>query len=198
VTTLTGSLQAARTPDLTGYLVTADYEREHDRDEGSVLPVSQRAETDAGGAWQIALDHDPHGEVLLTARTPAGVEVGSRTTAAFDQPLPIRLTDVATPIVIPPSDDPTYGRSLTITGRALQPDGTGVPDGLPVVLWGKLGEATPLPLLVTGTTAGGYFSGEWPSGSFDDAWATVAGGAPIPVRLADGRLPRVVLLVVPE
>lgn len=197
MTVLTGTLRAPHKPDFTGYRVTADYERAYQTGGQARLPASQSTAADADGRWRMTLDFQPCGEVRLTVRTAPGVEVGSRTADDFSRQLPIRITDAPSPVLIRPSRVPAYGRAVRLTGRALQPDGSGAPAGLPVVLWAKPDGGPPLPALVTGTTDSGYFSGEWPSGSFADAWSTVGGGEPIPVRLVNGRLPQVVLLVVP-
>ncbi|GAA0528091.1 hypothetical protein FHS83_002264 [Rhizomicrobium palustre] len=193
---LRGSLVADGGPDFSGYRVSAAYDRK--AEDELFLPVLQSANADAAGNWQIALEFDPIAEVRLTVRTAAGVAAGSLATQDLDAAQAIKLTDIAQPVVIPPNQDPTLGRSTTLTGRALQPDGSGIPQGLPVVLWAKPDGAQAIPVLVTGTGEGGYFSGDWPASLYAEAWGTVAGSKPIPIGLVSNRFPLVVLLVVSE
>ncbi|GAA1197104.1 hypothetical protein GCM10009664_72050 [Kitasatospora gansuensis] len=198
MTTLTGSLHAPAPTDFTGYRVTARYDRTVLVDEATEADLTVRQSTAAGpdGRWRIDLDAEPVGALTLAVRAANGVEVGSLTiTEPGPGPFTVELTDTAVPVLIEPGEDPALGRPSRLTGRALQPGGAGVPAELPVVLWGRVAEGSPLPLLVAATTDGGYFAGDWPGNRLDEAWGTVAGGAPVPVRLEDGRLPRVVLLV---
>lgn len=199
--TLHGSLvpageRAATPAAYAGYRVSVVYE--HVDSDERALPAQQSVTTDAAGNWRMPLAFDPRGPVQLTAHTPGGVTAGTLNTRDLDARQVIKLTDVPEPVIIPRAADPARGRRLTLTGRALQPDGSGVPARMPVVLWARMEADRPLPVLVGGTGEGGYFSDEWPSGTYLDAWGTVAGGKPIPVALVDGRLPFVVLLVLEE
>ncbi len=108
------------------------------------------------------------------------------------------MVTAAVPIAIDPSADPTHGRRERLTGRVLDPDGTGGATGLLVVIWGispTRAEVDAFPLLIAETTIGGYFADAWPSMELAQAWAVLGGRDKVPVPLDRNRLPHKVVLV---
>ncbi|GIH97749.1 hypothetical protein ACFFMN_03525 [Planobispora siamensis] len=100
------------------------------------------------------------------------------------------------PRVIKPSDVPALGRRLRLSGRVFDELGRNVPAGLPVLISGvPKGRQGLVPLIATETQPSGYFGADWAPDLLDNAHAQVAGGPPLTVRLADGRLPLKVILV---
>jgi hypothetical protein len=195
VISLTGSLEADTPQDLTGYRVSAAYDRALEGGDPPTSPVEQSTAVASDGSWTLTLDFEPMGLVHFTGRTPTGIDVGTFATNDLGAPIVVPVAGLPSPTQIPPTTNPTLGQTVALTGRVLQPDGSGAPSGLAVVLWAKPAASSPLPVLVSGSTDGGYFSGDWPSAPFEQAWGSVNGGEPIVVPLTDGLLPRVVLLV---
>jgi len=192
---LTGGLTSPRQANWTGYRVTAAYTVNAD---DAPVPSSSGETTGADGSFTLTLPDAYQGPIDVRATAPSGVEVGMATVAK-DAPLPDRLAIAATPVppvVAAPSTDPARGRLVRLTGRVLDPDGYGVPQGLMVLLWGRPGAGPPVPVAATQTTDGGYFADDWPTGIYSSGFGTVGPSDPIPVPLdADGRFPHVVMLV---
>ena len=126
------------------------------------------------------------GEVNVPAGTTDGIEISVR-----DEP---------PPGVIPPNENPTLGKTIKFTGRAIDSRGNGLRPGPLIVFWGLAPGAEPedrFPIAIAETTAGGYFSGTWPPDILGRAFAQIAGGDPIEVALENERFPLRVILVSP-
>lgn len=163
------------------------------------VAVSVSADASGTGAVELNLPDGRVGDVSLTASAPDGTEVGRATIAEADLGRPFDLTvETVAPVQIEPSTVPDLGRRERLIGRVLDPEGTGAPAGLLVVIWAVAQGSAPsdaFPLVVVETAAGGYFGETLPPDVLDDAWAKVAGGAPVPIQLDDGRLPRTLVVV---
>ena len=207
VATVTGSLRAKEKADFSGCRITASYTTSVDPvtgDPGGTLtaPATASAAVDASGGWTLQLpDKGITGTVELNATAPSGIRIGSKQFAAGTVPAQVDLDAAAVvPLVATPSSDPTLGRSVSLTGRVLNPDGSGAPAGLLVILWGRLVSnaptpPSPVPVLAAMTSDGGYFSDAWPTGTYASGYGTVAAADPITVPLVDQRFPTTVVLV---
>jgi hypothetical protein len=203
-TVLRGKLVAAGVEDFGGYPVTATFEERVPVDsDGDGLFVPGRRDTlaDRDGVFELELPDpaDRRGPVTLTVFGPDGLPAGGRELGPDLPADPVELAVDRRPgTTVQPSDDITLGQQLKYTGLAIDPQGRGAPADLVVVIWARAAGPDPAaPVSVTRTAAGGYFSGPWPSTPFAEAYAVLAGGAPIPVPLEDGLLPRRIVLQVP-
>jgi hypothetical protein len=127
------------------------------------------------------------GELNVPAETTEGIE------------FPVR--NETPPVVIPPNEDPTLGRTIKFTGRALDPEGKGLRAGPLVVFWGIAPNAQAedrFPIAIAAISAGGYFSAIWPPDILGRAFAQIAGGDPIDVPLENQRFPLRVILISPQ
>ena len=196
MTVLTGQLVGAR--DLT---VTATFAARLDADGTAGATVAARRDTvaDRGGRFRLELPPPSRrqGPITVTALGPNGLPAGEVVVPADVPAGPIRIEVVtAPPTSIRPSTDITLGAQVRYHGRVIDVVGDSVPAGLLLVVWGRRETGEPAdPLSVTKTTTGGYFSAPWPSHRLVDAFGVLAGGAPIPILLDSGHLPRQVLLV---
>lgn len=174
-------------------------------DATSVVPVPVSRTSSAGTDGEFAVELAPKDQIqeaiTLTALAPDGTTAGRTAVAlsAIEQEVSLDIGD-PTSFVLTPTDDPTLGRPVRLTGRVMGPAGQRAPTAVPVVLWGIEdaggGQSDARPLVVTHTQKGGYFSGSWPSTALASAFGTVSGGPPIPVPLdPQGRLPRRVILM---
>ncbi|GAA0528078.1 hypothetical protein FHS83_002262 [Rhizomicrobium palustre] len=160
------------------------------------------APLNADGSFALSLpdESDLREGIEFAVLAPSGavLERSSLALRQLNEPLTITCAPVQ-PFVVRPSDDPTLGQALRLTGRVIGPDGTPAPRGLAIVLWGLSGEAgaNPAPLQTFQTQVGGYFSGPWPSGALVAAYAEVNGTNRAAITLEDGHLPRRTILVVP-
>ena len=154
---------------------------------------------DRGGRFRLELPPPSRrqGPITVTALGPNGLPAGEVVVPADVPAGPIRIEVVtAPPTSIRPSTDITLGAQVRYHGRVIDVVGDSVPAGLLLVVWGRRETGEPAdPLSVTKTTTGGYFSAPWPSHRLVDAFGVLAGGAPIPILLDSGHLPRQVLLV---
>lgn len=167
------------------------------------VPVSRSADADSGGVFAVELapEDEIQGPINLTALAPDGTTAGRTTVelTAVAQEISLDISELK-PFVLTPTDDPTLGRPVNLTGRVMGPAGQPAPAAVPVIIWGISdtdGQSSDArPLVVTQTQKEGYFSGEWPSTTLMSAFGTVSGGAPIPVPLdPQKRLPRRVILL---
>ncbi|KUH83210.1 MULTISPECIES: alpha/beta hydrolase [unclassified Mycobacterium] len=191
-----------------GYRVTAAFRQNFaiDPDDATSVvpvPVSRSASTDTDGVFAVELApaNEIQGPVAVTALAPDGSTAGQITveTDALEREVTLDIGELE-PFVLTPTDDPTLGRPVRLTGRAMGPAGQKTPVGLPVVIWGIGPDqgADAHPLVVTQTQKDGYFSGSWPPAALTTAFGTVAGGPRIPIPLdPQMRLPRRVILVTP-
>lgn len=148
---------------------------------------------------RIEGEGDPLGPVDLSVSAPDGTQVATRhfTLEQIDDDvrLTVETVDLRT---ITPVDDPALGERVTLTGRVVDERGRSVPSHLPVVLWGT-GDADgdePGPVVITETSANGYFSAPWPTATFSEAEGRVAREGPVLIPLdSEHRFPRNVLLV---
>lgn len=164
---------------------------------------------DANGDFRLTIggEGDPQPPITLTVSTPEGVLVHTVEVSLEEaaKPLTLRVPGLK-PLSIAPSDDPSKGGRIRLTGRVIDEKGGTVDSGLPVVIWAVGANDTsahpvPQPVVVTTTQAGGYFAGDWVSTPFASAFGRVSGSDPIPVALDDAkRLPTSILLVleIPE
>ena len=173
--------------------------------EDFFAPVSASTRADTDGSFRIELDIDgePQGPVEIVVSAPNGTEVARReiTLDQAQKPVKIEVRTVA-PFRVAPSDDPTIGRRLRVSGQVVDAHGRSVASGLPVVIWGvPLDEAgggpDARPLLVAETQTDGKFAGEWPTTPLKRAFGSVSGGPPVAVALDENnRLTRNILLVI--
>jgi len=125
------------------------------------------------------------------------------TLATLKTPLDLVVDPQPSPIITPLAD-PTSGQALKLIGRVLDKKGQQQASNLELVLWGKrsVPAAAPAPpfevVLVTRTDGSGYFSDDYPRGTFTDAYGVVGAGDGLssPVPLEGGAFPRQVILVV--
>ncbi len=172
-----------------------------DNAETVTVPVSGSARVGPDTAFQLTIDGegDPLGPVDLSVSAPDGTQVATRQFTLDEASDDIRLTVETVDLrTITPVDDPALGERVTLTGRVVDERGRTVPSHLPVVLWGT-GDAEgaePGPVVITETSANGYFSAPWPTATFSEAEGRVAGEGPVPIPLdAENRFPRNILLV---
>ncbi|MFI0446842.1 hypothetical protein [Actinomadura sp. 6N118] len=204
-----GQVRAPGAGDWSGHRVELSFREVTLVDRGPELPPEQvmvvrstAAALPAGGSFELRLADIKLVSVpiTITVTTPDGTELVRRslTVQQLQQEIVLEATP-ATPFVIRPSDDPTLGAKVRITGRVIDELGREVPPGLPVVIRGVPKEtpaAPPRVLAATSTQASGYFSADWVADLLHSAHGTFAGGQPLPIPLtADDRLPtRVILL----
>jgi hypothetical protein len=170
-----------------------------------LLPVSGSARVEDDGSFRIEIGGEgtPKGPVTVGVKGHNGVEVLSKEFSLESVAQPLRLEVRTEPVfTVTPSDDPTLGARVRLTGQVIDELGRAVPAGLPVVIWGVDlidggGQPDPRPLVVTETTADGFFAGDWTADLLTSAFGRVAGGPPVPVPLDDNkRLNRRALLVI--
>ncbi|MEJ2642571.1 MAG: hypothetical protein P8010_23710 [Desulfosarcinaceae bacterium] len=200
-----------RKPDAStaNYAVEAKLQRvvgATDEDESGVLiaPVSASTRTAADGAYRIEIEMQgaPKGPVEIIVSAPNGIEVHRRevSLAQIKKPINMRVSTIDR-FRVAPSEDPSVGKRLRLTGQVIDEHGRRVPAGLPVVIWGVVpienDTDTTRPLIVADTQTDGKFSADWPSVRLQSAFARVSGGKALSVPLDDGhRLVRSVLLVI--
>lgn len=208
--TVTGRLRSPDAALLPGYRIHAVFD-ERMPIEGATDPVFATASRTTSVADDGAFSFEvPDKEawtppLRLIVIAPNGAVADRRELSQDDLATPIEI-DVppVDPTRVRPSDDPTRGQRVRLTGRVLDVQGRAAPEGLLVVLWGVIkpaaGEepAPARPLLVSETTASGYFSELWPSELLASAFAIVAGGVPVPVSLVDERMPQTVVVVLDQ
>ncbi len=169
---------------------------------GQVLrhPVHGSARLPGDGSFdlRIDVDGDPVGPGVLSVSAPAGVEVLRQELSLEQLAKPLRLrVGTVDPVPVEPSDDPTLGARVRITGQVIDRSGRTVPVGLPVVIAGVQPAGSDTPLVVATTGSSGRFGADWVATILTSAAGTVAGVAEQPVPLdPDGRLPRSIVLVV--
>ena len=171
-------------------------------DTDAFVPTRVTGAAQPDGTFDVELP-DPDGRqgpITATAFGPDGLPAGERVVPADVPADPVELPVTTHPgTSVPPSEDPALGQQLKYSGLALDPEGRGVPADLLLVLWGRQDAGDALAALsVTRTSAGGYFSGQWPARRLADANAVLSGGAAVPIPLEDGLLPRRIVLQVPE
>lgn len=172
-------------------------------------PVQASARLVEDGVFDLAVEVDgtPVGPVELSISAPTGAEVLRQQVVLEQLAKPLRLrVSTVDPVVVLPSEDPTLGARVRITGQVVDRSGRVVPPHLPVVISGvaRVDGGGPAgnppaarPLIITATQAGGRFGADWVADVLTGASATVAGVAEQPVPLpSDGRLPRSIVLVV--
>ena len=108
---------------------------------GQVLrhPVHGSARLPGDGSFdlRIDVDGDPVGPGVLSVSAPAGVEVLRQELSLEQLAKPLRLrVGTVDPVPVEPSDDPTLGARVRITGQVIDRSGRTVPLGLPVVIAG--------------------------------------------------------------
>ena len=201
MTTLRGKLVPDPKRSLDGYRITATIDIPVLGDDGQTTTIAVGTDVAADGGVAVELPERRTGDVRIVASAPDGSRVGAATIAAADVGSPFELSvTTVDPVKVVPSDVPGLGRRERLIGRVLDPQGAGAPAKLLVVVWGVPhdGDAQDaVPLLVAETAAGGYFGDDLPPDELDEAWAKVAGGAPVPILLDGGRLPRTVVIVTP-
>ena len=164
--TVSGRLTADGSPSsVAGYGVSATFEEKisfSDSEDAVFVSAVRTTTAGADGGFPSPLpDGDGWREPLvLRAAAPNGTVVGSREVAAGDVGSEVTLPVVPVPPTsIVASDDPTLGRSRRLTGRVLDPDGTGGAAQLLVVIWavpdgGAEADAFPLGVAVRRGRAG--------------------------------------------
>ena len=212
--TVRGHLTAAGNKVFAGYGVTAAFSQRAVFDDGApdkdpdqnpperFFPATRVATVAPDGTFSFPLpdDGDWQEPLVLTATGPSGAVAGTRPVKpgeiGDDLELPVTA---AVPVPVDESTDPTLGQVVRLTGRLLDSEGAGARAGVLVVIWAVApggDDSDAYPALVAETTASGYFFEMWPPEVMKQAYATVAGGAQMPIPLdADNRLPRTVVLV---
>ncbi|MGR6318216.1 papain-like cysteine protease family protein [Micromonospora soli] len=202
-TILRGKLAAARVRDFSGYALSAGFEERARLGDGAGVFVAGRRDTPADGTGAFTFElpdpADRRGPVTLTAFAPDGLPAGGLVIPGDLPADPVEVAVSPRPATqVPPSGDITLGQQLKYTGLAIDPHGRGVASDLLLVIWGRAaGAEQTTPVSVTRTAAGGYFSGPWPGTTFAEAYAVLAGSAPIPIGLEAGLLPRRIVLQTP-
>lgn len=200
MTRLPGRLVGVRGAALDGWAVTATFEQR--LQTGHVTRVvDARRETSVARDGRFSLElpgtEELAGPITVGAVSPTGLSSSQVVVPPVAEHEPVELEVAAAPSTsVVPSPDIALGRLLRYTGRVIDPEGNGAPSGLLVVLRARTEDASaPLPVSVTRTSTGGYFSGTWPSGLYAAAFGQVSGGGPIPIPLEQGRLPLRIVLV---
>ena len=167
------------------------------------IPVSASVPVSPNGSFRVEAraEGDIVGPIRVRANSPDRSDFAEKELAASDIANAITLVvEGYQPFTIePPAERPE--ERISIHGRAIDTRGTAAPAGLGIVLFGvdtvQGGEAGPPRVIATGRSqTDGYFSLPWVPDPFESAFARIAGGPPIPVRLEDaGVLPRRLILV---
>lgn len=206
-TVLRGVLGAQGVDVFINHAVTASFEERIEANgegegegDGSFAAGRRDALVDADGRFHLELpvETDRRGPVVVSAIGPDGLATGEVTIPEEGPFLGVRIEiDRPSLTTIPPNPDLTLGQQTKYTGRAIDPQGRGVARDLLVVIWATHpGDIHPAPVSVTRTTAGGYFSGLWPTTIFTAVEAVISGSEPIRIALDDdGRLPLRMVLV---
>ncbi len=203
---LIGKLTSRRIRDFSGFLVTADYQDiivpATEASPAVTAPGRSAANAAADGSFTMAVpDAEARsGSISVSAYGPDGVVAGQTELPADSDGRNVRLAvTVAPPVLVEPSDDPTLGTQPKYIGRVIDTAGRPAAPGLIVVLWARAPNANKAaPISVATTAENGYFSGPWPADQYAEAFAVVAGGAPVPIPLVDDHLPRRIMVVLPE
>lgn len=182
-------------------LLTREVRLDPQADDTTTILAHGSGITSADGsfAFDISGEGALAGPATIRVATGDGTLVHSAefTLDELGAPLTLRVPPPTT-LAITPTDDPTRGELVTLTGRVIDAGGAVVAPALPVVLWGIAASSPddqPQPLVVTHTQQGGYFSGPWVPTPLKSAFGRVSGSDDIPVPTVDGRLPRRVMLV---
>ncbi len=166
------------------------------------LPSRRVAAAKDDGAFQLTLPakEDWQEPVSLYVESAIGIRLGGVDVPAdATDDVEIEVGKEPPPETIQPSDDPTLGRRIKFTGRAIDAEGNGLAAGPLIVFWGIPPNGTPedrFPIAIAEITSGGYFSGTWPPDTLSSAFAQISGGTPIEVPLENDRFPLRVLLIV--
>ena len=164
-------------------------------------PSRRVAAAAADGSFQITLPpkDDWREPLSLYAESLTGIRLGEVAVAAG------RTTEIELPVgpekgpeVIQPNQDPTLGKNIRFSGRAIDEQGKGLNPGPLMVFWGVAPGASiedRFPIAIAELTTGGYFSGTWPPDILGQAFAEIAGGEAIAVPLEGERFPLRVILV---
>ena len=193
-----------------GYTVTVSYDcivPELEDPTGATAPVtapvaaSKPAEDDGTFRVEVQGPGDPVADITVRASSPDHSDSGETK---------VSLNDVANAVTVAVqgyvpftiASIPDTSERLFIRGQAIDSKGQAVPPGLPIVLYGvdvvQGGNPGPPRVVSTARTqAGGYFSLPWVPDHFVSAFAQIAGGPPVVVRLEDtGILPLRLILVI--
>ena len=199
MTTLQGRLTGPGGGALDRFTVTATFDVRVAKGAAGVAAARRTAPVDTDGRFTLELpDADAiRSPLTVTAHGPDGLPAGEVVLPAETPPGPVEIEVVAAPPTpVRPSTDVTLGQQLRYTGRAIDPQGVGFPAGLLLVIWARSDEpGAAVPISVTRTSTGGYFSAPWPDGRYAEAFGVISGGTPIPIALEDGSLPRQLVLV---
>jgi hypothetical protein len=196
-----GKLTAKRGTRFSGFRITADYQEILQERTEIVAPASRSTDAADDGSFTITVPDakERRGPVLLRAIRPDGLVAGAIEAPESGDGGALRLpVTLGVPTMVEPSDEPALGAQLKITGRVIDTAGRAAEPELIVVLWAvQAGATKAAPVSVAKTTAGGYFSGPWPTGRYDSAFAVVSGGEPVPISLEENRLPLKIVIVLP-
>lgn len=165
------------------------------------VAASRPAEDDGSFRVEVQGPGDPVALITVRASSPDHSDSGEKQ---------FSLAEVARAVTIEvdgyrPFTISSTGESSTrilIQGRAIDKAGKAVPQSLAVVIFGvdqvQGGDPGPPRVVATGRTqVGGFFSLPWVPDRFISAFARIAGGTPVPIRLEDtGILPLQVVVVV--
>ncbi len=203
---LTGKLTSRRIRDFSGFLVTAYFQEiiipAADTSPAVTAPGRSAVNPAADGSFTLAVpDADARsGPLTVSAFGPDGIVAGQTELAADSDGRNVRVAvTVAPPVIVEPSADPTLGAQPKYIGRVIDSGGGAAPPGLIVVLWARAANANKAaPISVATTAENGYFYGPWPPNPYAEAFAVVAGGAPVPIPLVDAQLPLRIMVVLPE
>lgn len=193
--TIHGALTGTRDTDFTGYVALVFYSD----NDGNFLAA--QAPADKKGRFAVALPSTPaeRSAVTVQAHAPGGLVVG-QTTLPVDQihqKLKLEVSQ-AVPVRVE-KEDTEAGRRVRITGRVLNPEGDGIPVGVPVLIAGAGPQERELRVVVTTTTlADGYFGFDIVREPFVQAAIQVAHVEPQPVALENGVLPTRLVVMLPE
>jgi len=202
---LKGRLIDRRTRDYTGFRVAAEYQEilapaEEDRAE-TLAPARSSAAVATDGTFSVPVPEADarSGPMVLRAIGLDGLVAGQLDLPHDNDGRNLRLpVTLAPPVVVAPSDDPTLGTQPKYIGRVISTAGQAAEPGLVVVIWARqptANEAAPVSVAIT--AEGGYFSGAWPPAAYAEAFAVVAGSAPVPIPLSNAHLPRRIMVVLP-
>lgn len=201
-----GQLTNPQTKRFAGYTVQGFFTDK----QGDIRAVQAVCESDGQFELPLSPQLTDKATLALQALAPGGLVVGSYSLNAksWKEPLSLPVTQ-AVPVRVQSGNLPLAGR-LHITGRALNPDGQGVPVGTAVFLGvsaqapaDAAQPATTLNIVGTvSTLADGYFSLDVPqlplANTNTRAYAVIADQPAVPVPLEGGQWPQRLVLMAQE
>jgi hypothetical protein len=207
--TLTGQLVTQKDSKFTGHRIQLYFQEVLDigisAEEKVFAPTHRSVVASPEGLFELVLPGDDHvrGPFLVEVLAPDGERLFRESHDARPSELRIAV-DPKEPFAIAEHPDRFRGRRAKLTGRVL--DTAGRPrSGVHVRIVARAmsdqagnGEEDQNELqviLATVSDRTGYFSGDYPRGTFAEALGVLGANVSIPIRLGDGAFPRQLILV---